>query len=468
MQGSSKNSQIFSNLCQAMERQLADHQLLAKAGQYAESYIDSLPGGRVSPSDEAVANLSVFDEAMPQGPGKAEEILAMLDKYGSPAVSAQTGSRYFGFVTGGITPLGLACRWLMDAWDLNACLYVMAPLNGKLEDVCEKWMAELMNFPKDTAMGFVSGSSMAILCGIAAARHALLKRKGWDMNAKGLYGAPKIRVIIGADAHAAVWRAMATLGLGKDNAEVVPVDAQGRMRADKMPKLDDSCLVLVQAGNVSSGAFDPMDEICDLARAAGAWVHVDGAFGLWAEASEELRHLTKGMNKADSWSTDAHKTLNISYDCGLIFCRDRHALLEALHTSASYLIASDKRDSMLYSPEMSRRARAMEVWAVLKYFGKQGVAGLVEQLCSRARLFAEELKKAGFTICNEVVFNQVLVQCESDEKTDAVLAAVQNSGKLWCGGAVWEGKRAMRVSVSNWRTTEEDVRECVKVFASVK
>jgi glutamate/tyrosine decarboxylase-like PLP-dependent enzyme len=305
---------------------------------------------------------------------------------------------------------------------------------------------------------------MAIFCALAAARNTLLLRQGWDVNSKGLFGAPLIRVVLGNQAHSSVFKALSLLGLGKDRVELVPVDNQGRMLPDKLPPLDDTTLVIAQAGNVNSGAIDPLDEICALAHKANAWVHVDGAIGLWAAVSKNTYPLIKGLEGGDSWSVDAHKVLNAPYDCGIVLCKNRGALVNAMQATASYIQYSDNRDGMLYTTEMSRRARSIELWATLKALGSDGIAQLVDSLCGNARYFAAQLAANGFEVANDVVFNQVLVRCETPERTADTLKNIQSGEVLWCGGATWEGKPVIRLSVCSWKTTNEDIDACVEAF----
>ena len=327
-----------------------------------------------------------------------------------------------------------------------------------------KWLTDLFGLPLDTAAGFVSGTSIATMCGLAAARHTLLKRLDWDVNTKGLFGAPPFRVVVSRQAHGTVFKALALLGLGKERVELVPTDAQGRMKADKLPTLDANTLLILQAGNVNTGAFDAFDVICEEARQAGAWVHIDGAFGLWAATSEKRQYLTRGIEKADSWSVDGHKTLNTPYDCGIILCRQREALIEAMQASGAYIQYSDQRDGMLYGPDMSRRARAVEVWAALKYLGRKGVAQLIEGFCDKAASFAAALKEKGFGVLNDVVFNQVLVACQTPTETQRTLENIQRGGVCWCGGTVWEDRPAIRISVCSWATTLDDVAASIEAF----
>lgn len=440
--------------------------LLEKVQGFACEYMNTVNERPVFPSDKTRAQLSVFDEAFPEQPGNPDRIIEMLHEYGSPATVAQTGNRYFGFVNGGITPAGLAAKWLADVWDQNAGLYVISPVAAALEAVCEKWLVELFGLPGQTVAGFVSGTSTATMCGLLAARNYLLERAGWPVRKKGLFNAPRIKVVLGDQAHSTVFKALSTIGFGMDELHRVPVDSQGRMIAEQLPKLDEQTLVIAQAGNVSTGAFDPFDDICDPARKAGAWVHIDGAFGLWAAGSEQTRYLVRGIEKADSWSVDAHKTLNAPYDNGIVLCRDENALVSALQNTGSYIQYSSNRDGMMYTMDMSRRARGPELWATLKYFGKQGVQILINDLVRKAQEFARQLAQNGFTILNDVVFNQVLVCCETDEVTTRTLENIQKGGVFWCGGAQFDDRAVIRISVCSWATTDADIKTCVNAFVT--
>jgi glutamate/tyrosine decarboxylase-like PLP-dependent enzyme len=452
-----------------MHREQQSKALLEQAKGYAYEYADSAAERNVFPSKQALSDLEQFVEDLPAISADASAILQQLHQYGSPATTAQTGGRYFGFVNGGILPVTLATKLLSDFWDQNTALYAMSPIASKLEEICERWLKQLFGLPDNTVAGFVSGTSSAILCGLAAARYRLLKNQGWDFNQQGHNGAPALRIIAGRHIHGAVTKAVALLGFGIDNIEWVEGDDQGRILPEQLPHLDGSCIILLQAGNVNSGSFDPFDEICDSAKRAGAWVHIDGAFGLWAGGTKRLKHLTQGMEKADSWSVDGHKTLNTPYDNGILLCRDRDALIMALQASGAYLNFSDNRDGMLYTPEMSRRARAVELWAALKYLGADGVDKLVYGMHERALQFAEELTAAGFEILNDVVFNQVVVSpADKDAETDKILAAIQNSGECWVGGSVWQGKKVIRVSVCSWVTSAEDVNRSVRAFIKAR
>ena len=449
---------------QRLLSQFCEKRYFDQAAQYAFDYLDTVLQRNVYPTPQALEQLSVFEESMPDEPGDAECILRLLHEAGSPATVATTGGCYFGMVTGGVYPPVMAVKWLADVWDQLTALNITSPLMSRLENVCQDWLIDLFNLPQGSVAGFVSGTSMATLCGLAAARYELLRRAGWYVNSKGLFGAPPFRVVVGAEAHSTVYKALALLGLGKDRIEPVPVDEQGRMRVDALPALDANTLLILQAGNVNSGSFDPLDELCDIANQAGAWVHIDGAFGLWAEASRSKRYLTKGMQKAHSWSVDGHKTLNTPYDSGIVFCRYPDALAAAMQASGSYILYGEQRDGMLYTPEMSRRGRAVELWATLKLLGRSGVQELVDQLCARAKQFADGITKAGFHVLNEIVFNQVLVACDTPEQTEALLQQLQTGSECWCGGAVWHDVPVIRVSVCSWATTEADIDRTISAF----
>lgn len=457
-----------NDLWQHLRDTFPNTDLLDQAKAYAAAYLQQVNEQRVFPDDAALRALDHFDEDVPQGVGDAQAILRSLNDYGAPATSVHVGGRYFGFVNGGILPIGLAARWLSDAWDQNAGLHLTSPIAAKLEQISEKWVVDLLGLPTDTAMGVVTGTSTATLCGLVAGRNALLKRRGWDVNTQGLFGAPPIRVVMGAHAHGTVKRALALIGMGHGTVEIVPVDEQGRMDPAQLPALDDRTLLILQAGNVNSGAFDDFTFLCQRANEAGAWVHIDGAFGLWAAASPSTRHLTAGIELADSWSVDGHKTLNTPYDCGLVLCKDRAALTAAMQASGDYIHYSDERDNMLYTMDMSRQARGVALWATLKFLGREGVASLVDRLCEHAVLFSQELQASGFRVPNEVVFNQVIVACDHADVTEATLRHIQASGECWCGGSKWFGEPVIRISVCNWMTTPADVRRSVAAFVKAR
>jgi glutamate/tyrosine decarboxylase-like PLP-dependent enzyme len=452
------------NIRERMFHEMEDKHIFNLVREYAFEYADKALERNVFPTPEAIEGLKSFDEALPVKPGRPEDLLEQLHKYGSPATVMESGGRYFGFVIGGTIPAALAAKWLADFWDQNAGLYMTSPIASRLETVVEKWLKQLFRLPDYVVSGFVSGTTTAVFCALAAARYRVLNQLDWDVNAKGLFNAPKIRIVAGRQAHGAVIKSILMLGLGVDNIEWADVDSQGRIIPEKIPVLDKSTILILQAGNVNSGSFDPIDEICDIAVRAKAWIHVDGAFGLWASCSDKLAYLTKGIEKANSWSVDGHKTLNTPYDCGIVLCNDREALVSALHVTGSYLMHGENRDGYSYTPEMSRRAHVIELWAALKYLGQEGVRDLVEGLCNRTNQFEDEIKKAGFKVMNDVVFNQILVACENDEITSKTLELIQKSGECWCGSAQWDNRKVIRVSVCSWATTAEDISRSVKAF----
>ncbi len=432
--------------------------LLRDAAERAIAYRRSLAERRVAPTADAVAALDALVGPLPDTPTDPSEVLALLDDLGTPATVATDGGRYFGFVIGGSLPGALAANWLAGAWDQNAGMIASSPVAARLEDIVTSWLVDLLGLPGGCGCGVVSGATMANFSGLAAARHAVLARLGWDVESNGLFGAPPITVIVGDEVHVSVLKALTLLGFGRDRLTRVPVDGQGRMIADALPPLAGPTIVCVQAGNVNSGAFDPIEEIGASVRDADAWLHVDGAFGLWAAAAPARAHLARGLASADSWSTDAHKWLNTPYDCGLAFVREPAHLRAAMSTSvAAYLVDAGRREPWHFVPEMSRRARGIELWAALRELGRSGVADLVERTCRYATRFAEGLHAAGYHVLNDVVLNQVLVSFGGPEATRRVIAALQDDGTCWCGGTVWQGHTAMRISVSSAATTEEDV-----------
>lgn len=438
--------------------------LLRDTEKYAEKYIQKVETMRVFPSIESLSQLSVFEESMPALSTSSSEVLQLLQTYGEQATIPQTAGRYFGFVNGGQLPVSHAADWIVSTWDQNCALNAMSPLSSKLEEVCEKWLVELLRLPKNTVAGFVSGSSNAILCALAAARNTLLQRQGYDVKENGLRNAPKIRIVLGEQAHASVWKALSLLGFGTNDIEVAKADEFGCIKVDTLPTLDKHTLLILQAGNANGGGFDPINELCDLANKAGSWVHIDGAFGLWAAASNRKRHLVFGMEKADSWSVDAHKTLNVTYDCGIVLCKDKASLVNALQRNGDYLQFSKHRDGTLYTTEMSKRSRVIPLWAVLKHLGAEGVEKLIDNLCNQASYFAEELRKKDFIIENPVFFNQFMVKCKTDKETIHTLEAIQNGGVCWCGKSVWNGEPVIRISVCSHRTTKKDIDKSVQAF----
>jgi glutamate/tyrosine decarboxylase-like PLP-dependent enzyme len=433
------------------------HSLLNDAAARAARYLDDLRDRRVSPSPSSLQQLSRLDHPLPEQPTTPEAVLEILDRIGSPATIANAGGRFFGFVLGGSLPAALAANWLAGAWDQCPGLFAASPIGTVLEEISLRWLLDVLQLPTGSGGAFVTGATVANFTALAAARHAILRQAGWDVESDGLFGAPPVTVVAGAEAHPSLIKALGLLGLGRGRVVTVAVDSQGRMRAEALPKIAPPAIVCIQAGNVNTGAFDPAERICALAHDAGAWVHVDGAFGLWAAASPRYAHLASGVAAADSWATDAHKWLNVPYDSGLAFVRDAQHLNLAMSLTAAYLPQGAHREPSQYTPELSRRARGVEIWAALLSLGRSGLADLIERTCRYALRFAEGLRAKGYEILNAVELNQVLVSFGDGEKTRRVIERIQSDGECWCGETVWQGRVAMRISVSSWATTGDDV-----------
>jgi glutamate/tyrosine decarboxylase-like PLP-dependent enzyme len=442
-------------------------ELLSAAAERAIRYLESLDARSVAPSKRAVAALAQLDEPLPEGPSDPAAVLAVLDDLGSPATMAMAGRRFFGWVIGGSLPATVAANWLAASWDQNAAGWQSSPAAAAFEQVAQRWLLDALGLPPDCATGFVTGATMANFACLAAARQTVLKRVEWNVEADGLFGAPPITVIVGDEVHVSVLKALGLLGLGRDRVLRVPVDDQGRMRADRFPDVAGPTILCLQAGNVNTGAVDPLVELCALARRAGAWVHVDGAFGLWATAAPRRAPLLAGVAGADSWATDAHKWLNVPYDCGLAFVRDARVLQAAMAVTAAYLSDAPERKPSDFTPELSRRARGLEVWAALKSLGRAGLAEMIDRCCRHAERFAAGLRAAGYEVLNEVVLNQVLVSFGDATTTRRVIEALQADGTCWCGGTEWQGRVAMRISVSSWATTDADVEKSLAAMLRI-
>jgi glutamate/tyrosine decarboxylase-like PLP-dependent enzyme len=438
--------------------------LLAETADRSARYLAGLPHRNVAPLPEDVARLETLGGPLPDGPADPAEVLALLDDIGSPATVASAGGRYFGFVIGGSLPAALAANWLAGAWDQNAAMQIMSPVAAKLEEIVLAWMVDLLGLPAGSGAGFVTGTTMANFTAVAAARTTLLQRAGWNVEEDGLFGAPPIHVVVGEEVHVSLLKALSMLGLGRSRVTRVAADAQGRMRPEALPVLDDRTLVCIQAGNVNTGGFDPASEICARARDKGSWVHVDGAFGYWAAVSPEYAPLLAGADAADSWAIDCHKWLNVPYDSAVAVVRKAENLKTAMVMSAAYLTPGGGREPWHYAPEASRRARAVELWAAMRSLGRAGLKELIERNCDQAKMFADRLRRAGFAILNDVVLNQVLVSFGTDDETRRVIAALQAEGTCWCGGTQWHGQAAMRISVSSWATTTEDVERSLEAI----
>ena len=447
----------------------ADGALLDDAARRARRYLDELGERSVAPTAAAIAGMERLGGLLPEAGLAPAKVLALLDEAGSPATIASAGGRYFGFVTGGVLPAALAAGWLGSAWDQNAFSTMSSPVGAAIESVALDWIKDVLALPDDCAGAFVTGATMANFTSLAAARHAVLARAGWDAEADGLFGAPPVTVVVGEEVHATLFKIIGLLGLGRERVLRVPVDEQGRMLVDAMPALTGPTIVCVQAGNVNSGAFDPIGEICARVHGDGdgdgdndsAWVHVDGAFGLWAAAAPARAASLAGADAADSWATDAHKWLNVSYDSGIALVRDAAALRAAMSMSAAYLPTGSSREPFHYTPESSRRARGIEIWAALLSLGRRGLADLVERNCAMASRMADALGDAGYEVLNDVVLNQVLVAFGDADTTNRVVTALQDDGTCWCGPTVWKGRAAMRISVSSWASNDEDIETSI-------
>jgi glutamate/tyrosine decarboxylase-like PLP-dependent enzyme len=434
-----------------------DSDLIFDAARRAVSYLSGRTTRSVFPDAAAIQQLDALDMPLPDGPRPAEAVLEELDRCGSPATVVSTGGRYFGFVTGGTEPAGAAASILAGAWDQNVALPAMSPAAARIDTTAARWVCELLGLPADALAAFCSGASVANLTCIIAARDALLRRHGWDVGTLGMAGAPALRVVAGAEAHVSLLKALRVAGLGTDAIEWVATDEAGRMRPDATPNVDELTLVLLQAGNVNTGHSDPFAKLIPRMHQAGAWVHVDGAFGLWAAASPRYRPLVAGVELADSWATDAHKFLNAPYDSGIAIVARPGDLRRAMAIDAAYLVTNSERALMHLGLQMSQRARAVETWALIASLGRSGIAELVDRACDRAAQFAAALQAGGAEILAPVVLNQLLVAFGDDTITDAVIRAVQADGTCWAGGTTWQGRRAMRISVSDSATTQRDV-----------
>jgi glutamate/tyrosine decarboxylase-like PLP-dependent enzyme len=445
--------------------------LLERTASIAADYLESLGDRRVFPDVTPEELRAALGGPLPEQRIDPETVVTDLAEAAEPGVLATGTGRYFGFVIGGALPAALAADWLTSAWDQNAGLYVGGPSASIVEQITREWILDLLGLPGEGSIGFVTGTQMAHATGLAAARFHVLDAVGWDVERHGLQGAPRVRVLAGAKRHVTIDRALRLLGLGSPT--VVEADEEGRMRADALSRalVDGSgpTIVCAQAGEVNTGAFDPLAEIADACRDAHAWLHVDGAFGIWAAVSPRLRHLVAGLELADSWTTDAHKWLNVPYDSGIVLCAHPESHRRAMTVQAAYLIQDEGqrrvRDQVDWVPEFSRRARGFAVYAALRSLGRTGVVELVERCCEQARRFAEQIAAVrGVQVLNEVVLNQVLFSFEDDERTDEALADVQAAGEVWLSGTTWNGRKAIRVSVSNWQTGDQETDLVVEAF----
>jgi glutamate/tyrosine decarboxylase-like PLP-dependent enzyme len=446
--------------------------LLAAVQQHAANWFATLEKRPVRAMLSGDELRQMLGGELPQEGAAPDKVAELLANSGMKGTIGSAGPRYFGFVVGGTLPAAVAADWLVTSWDQNSGIFALSPLVAVVEQITGAWLRELAGLPATWSFGFVTGCQMANFTGLAAARHRVLRDAGWDVEANGLFGAPPIEVIVSDEAHYTIFMALRLLGLGASRVRRIATDGQGRMRADELAAAlrvhKGPCVVCAQAGNVNTGAFDPVEKIAELTKERGAWLHVDGAFGLWAAASREKAALVRGVEKADSLASDAHKWINVPYDCGVVFCADEAAHRSAMSLAAAYIVATgSERDPHEFVPEESRRGRAVPVYAALRSLGRQGFAEMIERNCRQARRFAEGLRAAGHEVLNEVVLNQVLVSFGTPEQTQRTIAAIQEDGTCWCGGTVWQGRTAMRISVSNWSTTDEDVEKSIEAMVRV-
>ncbi len=446
---------------------MTDDSLLSRAHEHALTYIRTLPGRPVRASADFRALVEALDPGLPEHPTAAASVLDDLATRADAGLVATAGPRYFGFVTGGSFPAAVAADWLVTGWDQNAALHVMSPAISAIESITARWILDVLRLPTDCSVGFVTGAHMANVTALAAARHEVMRRAGWDVEARGLQGGPTLTVLASDEAHTSIAAACRMIGIGSETIVRIAADDQGRMRPDALGAALSAAsgprIVCAQSGNVNTGAFDPLEEIAGLTRAHAAWLHIDGAFGLWAAATPKYRGLVQGLALADSWTTDGHKWLNVPYDSGIVMVAHPAAHRAAMSQTAAYLTPAEgeARDGMDWTPEASRRARAVVIYVVFRILGRSGLADLVERCCRLAVRMADALRgHDGIRVLNDVVLNQVLVRFESargENVTPAVIAAIQQDGVCWCGGTKWNGTPAMRISVCSWRTTDEDI-----------
>ncbi|MDR3437233.1 pyridoxal-dependent decarboxylase [Telmatospirillum sp.] len=430
-------------------------ELIADADARARDYLAGIGERPPFPDQAARDGLAAFAEALPEQGHDAAETLRLLDIHGSPATTASNGPRYFGFVIGATLPAAAAAERLMLAWDQCASSYDNSPVAATIEKIASRWLLDVLDLPRESAVGFGTSATACTLTSLSAARRTLLSRQGWDFDGDGLFGAPEIKVVVSDTVHITVRKALRLLGFGTARLLIAPTDGHGRIDPDRLPPLDDRTILCLQAGEVNTGEFDLFPPLIEAARKANAWVHVDGAFGLWARASSR-RPLTDGIEEADSWTTDGHKWLNTPYDGAVAICRDAEALAQAMNADAAYATASRDAQKNL-TLEFSRRARGIPIWAALRTLGRTGVAELVDRHCDEAAYLADRLRNGNLDVLNRVVLNQVLVRCGDDENTARVRQTVVDTGVGWFGNTVWRGRPAFRISLSSWRTQHDDI-----------
>jgi glutamate/tyrosine decarboxylase-like PLP-dependent enzyme len=454
---------------------VSERELLRRTAEIAGDFLDSLEERPVFPTMSVEELTAALGGPLQEQPLDPLEVVERFARDADPGIVATAGGRYFGYVIGGALPASVAADWLTTIWDQCAGLGALSLSGSVVEEIVGEWLKDLLALPRDASFAVTTGCQMAHVTALAAARHEVLEAAGWDVRERGLAGAPPITVVVGALVHVTVGRALRLLGIGNDQVVVVAADEHGRMRPDDLravlARIDGPTIVCAQAGEVNTGSFDPLPEIVEIARETAAWLHIDGAFGMWAAASSSRRHLVDGIGGADSWATDGHKWLNVPYDCGLAFCAKPAAHRASMTMHASYFEGQGQwlRDAADWTPESSRRARAFTVYAALRSLGRYGVAQLVDDCCDLATRFADGISRvSGCTVLNDVVLNQVLFRFEDDATTLAVLEAVQRSGEAWMGGTMWDGRAAIRISVSSWRTTESDIDRTLAAFEAAR
>jgi len=456
-------------LQQTLLEQYKTLNLLKISTDILKNYQTNRQRNKPFPQKDGLQLLKNFNHQLPKELGDAEAILFDLQRYGTPNTVNLNKGQYYGYVNGGQLPIALASRLIADSWDQNAAKFDMSPIANYLEDICEKWLCQLFRLPEDCALSLVSGTSSAHLQALSLARYHLLQNIGWDITTQGLSNAPNITIYTSRAVHSSILRAARILGFGTDQIVLLDCETNNQLKTTNLPKFDQTHIIVLQAGDVKTGDFDPFQQVCELARANGSWVHIDGAFGLWFCASEHFNHKTKGMQLADSWATDCHKTLNAGYDCGIFLTRHKQRLLQFLSNDSSYLMSQidGVRDNMDFNFEMSRRARSIELWSILRFLGKKGVCSLVEQLHSHAKLLADLLSKQHLTVANQVVSNQVLVYAVNNVATQKVLDACLQTGHIWVGTCQFNNRLAIRFSICNWMTTKEDIQQTATTLNTV-
>lgn len=459
-------------------REDALNQVLRQVADYAAAFRAETPARLHRPEQGYAEALARFDAPVPQAGAPLDQIISELIALSEPGLAAMTGPRFFGWVIGGTEPAGVAADWLASAWGQNAGNATATPSAAAAEEISGRWLLELLDLPRESSVGFVTGATIANFTCLAAARGEVLRRVGWDADKQGLFGAPPIHVVLGEEAHSTVFSALKYLGLGTERVVSVATNADGRMRTDAfeaaLKKLDGPIIAIAQAGHINSGAFDPFDEIAPLVHAKGGWLHVDGAFGLWARVAPDLAYLARGVEQADSWGTDGHKWLQTPHDCGYAIVRDRNAHRRAMLIAASYLPEGEERHPADYAPELSRRARGFPTWAMIRALGRAGIADMVSRHCALARRFAQKLaQEPDVEILNEVALNQIAVRlgkdmdgARSDALTQRTIARIQREGECFVGGAHWRGRQIIRISVIGASTTEADIDRSAEAILS--